>query len=116
MRALKLISKEPAPHLMRVGTGFRKRSCSNKELERDDDSRKNHPALLAGVSLRASADARDQGAQIVRGLEGRQRDGGPDGTPVAPGREHCLLERACDASCDDMGATQISSGERRENG
>jgi hypothetical protein len=24
---------------------FGKRSCSNKELERDDDSKKNHPAL-----------------------------------------------------------------------
>jgi hypothetical protein len=28
-----------------VGTGFRKRSCSNKAVERDDDSKKNHPAL-----------------------------------------------------------------------
>jgi hypothetical protein len=27
-----------------VGTGFPKRSCSNKELERDDDSKKSHPA------------------------------------------------------------------------
>jgi hypothetical protein len=25
---------------------FGKRSCANKELERDDDSRKNHPALV----------------------------------------------------------------------
>jgi hypothetical protein len=28
-----------------VGTGFRKRSRTNKKLERDDDSTKNHPAL-----------------------------------------------------------------------
>jgi len=28
-----------------VGTGFPKRSCSNKKLERDDDSKKSHPAL-----------------------------------------------------------------------
>src|SRR6266851_3915975 len=27
------------------GTGFRKRSCSNKKIERDDDSKKSHPAL-----------------------------------------------------------------------
>jgi hypothetical protein len=27
------------------GTGFRKRSCSNNKLERDDDSKKSHPAL-----------------------------------------------------------------------
>jgi hypothetical protein len=31
-----------------VRSGFRKRSCSNKKLERDDDSTKRHPAL-AGV-------------------------------------------------------------------
>jgi hypothetical protein len=30
-----------------VGTGFRKRSCSNKRLERDDDSKKSHHALAA---------------------------------------------------------------------
>jgi hypothetical protein len=27
-----------------VGTGFPKRSCSNKKIERDDDSKKSHPA------------------------------------------------------------------------
>src|SRR5260370_36289755 len=27
------------------GTGFPKRSCSNKKIERDDDSKKSHPAL-----------------------------------------------------------------------
>jgi hypothetical protein len=27
-----------------VGTGFPKRSCSNKNLERNDDSKKSHPA------------------------------------------------------------------------
>jgi hypothetical protein len=27
-----------------VGTGFRKRSCSDNKLERDDDSKKSHPA------------------------------------------------------------------------
>src|SRR3979409_2202381 len=44
----------------KVGTGFRKRSCSNNKLERDDDSKKSHPALavafpkggLAGVRHR----------------------------------------------------------------
>src|SRR5713101_3887938 len=29
----------------KVGTGFPKRSCSNKKIERDDDSKKSHPAL-----------------------------------------------------------------------
>src|ERR1700687_5759558 len=33
-----------------VDTGFRKRSCSTKRLERDDDSKKSHPAL-AGARL-----------------------------------------------------------------
>jgi hypothetical protein len=28
-----------------VGTGFPKRSCSNKKIERDDDSKKSHRAL-----------------------------------------------------------------------
>jgi hypothetical protein len=28
-----------------VGTGFPKRSCSNKKIERDDDSKKSHSAL-----------------------------------------------------------------------
>jgi hypothetical protein len=28
-----------------VGTGFRKRSCFNSELERDDDLKKSYPAL-----------------------------------------------------------------------
>jgi hypothetical protein len=28
-----------------VEAGFPKRSCSNKRLERDDDSKKSHPAL-----------------------------------------------------------------------
>jgi hypothetical protein len=27
------------------GTGFPKRSCSNKKIERDDDSKKSHHAL-----------------------------------------------------------------------
>jgi hypothetical protein len=29
-----------------VVTGFPKRSCSNKKIERDDDSKKSHPALV----------------------------------------------------------------------
>src|SRR5258708_29704619 len=29
------------------GNGFRKRSCSSNKLERDDDSKKSHPALAA---------------------------------------------------------------------
>jgi hypothetical protein len=38
-----------------VGAGFPKRSCSNKKIERDDDSKKSHPALVldALVALRA---------------------------------------------------------------
>ena len=29
-----------------MGTGFPKRSCSNKKIERDDDSKKSHPAQI----------------------------------------------------------------------
>ena len=43
---LKPDPKKPALGIdPRVETGFGKRSCSNKEVERDDDSKKNHPAL-----------------------------------------------------------------------
>jgi hypothetical protein len=38
-----------------VGTGFPKRSCSNKKIERDDDSKKSHPAL-ADLILAARID------------------------------------------------------------
>jgi len=37
--------KKIAP-LCTVATGFRKRSCATKKLERDDDSKKNHHALV----------------------------------------------------------------------
>src|SRR6267143_931255 len=32
--------------IRKSGTGFPKRSCSNKKIERDDDSKKGHPALV----------------------------------------------------------------------
>jgi hypothetical protein len=34
-----------------VCSGFPKRSCSNKRIERDDDSKKSHLALGPGLSL-----------------------------------------------------------------
>src|SRR5215467_8469770 len=41
-----MIPKKPALGLdPRGDTGFRKRSCSTNKLERDDDSKKSHPAL-----------------------------------------------------------------------
>src|SRR6266481_6417468 len=42
-----------------VGTGFPKRSCSNKKIERDDDSKKSHPAL--GLRVR-----RQRGAAVAK--------------------------------------------------
>src|SRR5258706_4624788 len=33
------------------GHGFRKRSCSNNKVERDDDSKKSHPALGTRVTI-----------------------------------------------------------------
>src|SRR5262249_35731783 len=42
-----MIPKKPAPHLMRGGNRFSERDhASSKELERYDDSRSNHPALV----------------------------------------------------------------------
>jgi hypothetical protein len=41
-----MIPKKPALGLdPRVEPVFGKRSCSNKGLDRDDDSKKNHPAI-----------------------------------------------------------------------
>src|SRR6266481_4263394 len=48
--------------IRKSGTGFPKRSCSNKKIERDDDSKKSHPAL-----------ARDQAAQRVAEERNRAR-------------------------------------------
>src|SRR5580704_19616116 len=49
-----MIPKKPALGLdPGVGTGFRKRSCSNNTIERDDDSKKNHRALGHWPSLLA---------------------------------------------------------------
>jgi hypothetical protein len=39
-----------------VGTGFPKRSCSNKKVERDDGSKKSHPVLLAKPGREAYRD------------------------------------------------------------
>src|SRR5258705_6720498 len=39
--------------IRKSGTGFPKRSCSNNKLERDDDSKKSHPALGPAVEQRA---------------------------------------------------------------
>src|SRR3974390_2180913 len=36
---------------------LRKRTCSNKELEQDDDSKKSHPALASGGSMPEPSDA-----------------------------------------------------------
>jgi hypothetical protein len=38
-------NRRPRAWSRKVGTGFRKRSCSDNKLERDDDSKKSHPAL-----------------------------------------------------------------------
>jgi hypothetical protein len=39
----------------KAGTGFPKRSCSNKKIERDDDSKKSHPALASTPSINIKA-------------------------------------------------------------
>src|SRR5215213_5994363 len=63
----------------KVATGFRKRSCSNKEVERDDDSTRSHRALiqelpvLLDVRGKAERMLADEalGAFDVAGLERR---------------------------------------------
>jgi hypothetical protein len=50
-----LLEHDPEKHALgldpRVDTGFPKRSCSNKKIERDDDSKESDPALggIVGV-------------------------------------------------------------------
>src|SRR5262245_41347316 len=39
----------------KVGTGFRKRSCSNNRLKRDDDSKKSHLALRRPAHIASEA-------------------------------------------------------------
>jgi hypothetical protein len=49
------LEHDPEKHALgldpRVGTGFPKRSCSNKKIERDDDSKKSHPALAGADAV-----------------------------------------------------------------
>jgi len=47
-----------------VGTGFPKRSYSNKKVERDDDSKKSHPALAVAQEAK-----RPDGIDAVRPFE-----------------------------------------------
>ena len=90
-----MIRKKPGLGLdPRVGTGFprdkrenafARRSCSNKKIERDDDSKKSHPALAAPRSRQRLAYLIDvcpllllprqqlsQISDVGRGLLGRQ--------------------------------------------
>jgi len=50
-----------------VGTGFRKRSCSNNKLERDDDSKKSHPALCRVESREPLSPPDDQSLNVLAG-------------------------------------------------
>jgi hypothetical protein len=51
----------------KVGTGFPKRSCSNKKIERDDDSKKSHHALA--VRLYPAASPAPSAPSFCAGLE-----------------------------------------------
>jgi hypothetical protein len=63
------LKHDPEKHALgldpRVGTGFPKRSCSNKKIERDDDSKKSHPALVRTEALK-KADQLCNAADIYR--------------------------------------------------
>jgi hypothetical protein len=48
-----LLEHDPEKHALAkagVDTGFRKRSCSTNDVERDDDSKISHPALAVVVA------------------------------------------------------------------
>src|SRR5215213_8704215 len=54
------------------GNRFRKRSCSNKQMERDDDSKRNHPALAQAAAARSVKVEGGAGLVLVEAL-GRAR-------------------------------------------
>src|SRR5215204_2763408 len=57
-----MIPKMPGPDLIRAGYRFSERSCSNNNLERDDDSKKSHHAL----AVSGSTESRGQHVQLRR--------------------------------------------------
>jgi hypothetical protein len=81
-----------------VDTGFRKRSCSNKKVERDDDSKKSHPVLASNrmvlaldlLALYAVIGAITAVAFVTVGLARVL----PPGTPVTVGARVLFLPGA----------------------
>ena len=65
-----------------MDVGFRKRSCSNNNLERDDDSKESHPAL-AGDEVEEGADLRE----LDRIVQRQQCHVGADREPFGLGRD-----------------------------
>jgi hypothetical protein len=57
-----------------VGTGFRKRSCSTNNLERDDDSKRSHHALEAETGQNRVAAFAGRGATIPAGAMAHEPD------------------------------------------
>jgi hypothetical protein len=51
-----------------VGTGFPKRSCSNKKIERDGFSKKNHDAIKCRRGERQAPVSGAKSAQIKAGV------------------------------------------------
>jgi hypothetical protein len=58
-----------------VGTGFPKRSCSNKKIERDDDSKKSHPALALTSDTAPKTSAQTAPAALMFGDNASGRRG-----------------------------------------
>ena len=52
---------------------FARRSCSNKKIERDDDSKKSHPALGASLVEAAVFGRRDAGGRLEGAVERAER-------------------------------------------
>src|SRR5262249_61728635 len=50
----------------KVCSGFRKRSCSKKKLERDDDSKKSHHALSCRRASRCTGAWADEIQRLIR--------------------------------------------------
>jgi hypothetical protein len=77
-----------------VGTGFRKRSCSKKKLERDDESKKSHPALVAEIGVGIAIPGTAVGISSVVSIISVEAETAQAGETAAATAEAAAMETA----------------------
>jgi hypothetical protein len=96
-----------------VGTGFRKRSCSKKKLERDDESKKSHPALVAGIGGGIAIPGTAVGISSVVSIISVEAETAQAGEPAAaktaePAAESTAREAAAEATAMESAAAEAA--------